>query len=64
MITAWMTQIVPGELGPDTAEDLASLVVAMSDGMIVGSQIYPNWGPEEYVDLLAGAIGGIAHPSA
>ena len=64
MIAAWMTQILPDELGPDTAEDLASLVVAVSDGMIVGSQIYPGWDPEDYVDLLAGAIAGIAHPSA
>ena len=64
MITAWMTQILPDDLGPDTAEDLASLVVAVSDGMIVGSQIYPGWDPEAYVDLLAGAIAGIVHPSA
>lgn len=62
MITAWMTQILPGGLRPDTAEDLASLVVAMSDGMIVGSQIYPDWNPEEYVDLLAGAIAASAGP--
>ena len=33
------------------AEDLASLVIALSDGMSVGSQIYPDWQPDEYVEL-------------
>ena len=46
--------------GADLAEDLASLVIALSDGMIVGSQIYPDWEPGQYVDLLAGMIAAIA----
>ena len=62
MIAAWMIAILPETLGADLAEDLASLVLALSDGMIVGSQLYPDWDPGEYVDLLAGAIAASAGP--
>ncbi|WP_052338044.1 TetR/AcrR family transcriptional regulator [Intrasporangium calvum] len=64
MISAWMSALLPESLGDDTSEDLASLVVAFSDGMIVGSQIYPDWDPEEYIELLAGAIAAIVEPGA
>jgi AcrR family transcriptional regulator len=64
MIAVWMSAILPESVGADLAEDLASLVVALSDGMIVGSQLYPDWDPEEYVDLLAGAIAASAGPGA
>ena len=36
------------------------LVVALADGMIVGSQVYPEWEPGQHVDLLAGMIAAIA----
>jgi AcrR family transcriptional regulator len=62
MIAAWMIAILPESVGADLAEDLASLVVALSDGMIVGSQLYPDWDPEAYVDLLAGAVAASAGP--
>lgn len=60
MISTWVTAFLPDDAGADLAEDLASLVVALSDGMIVGSQVYPDWEPGQYVDLLAGTIGAIA----
>lgn len=63
MISAWMMALLPEGVGADTAEDLASLVVAVSDGMIVGSQLYPDWEPEAYVELLAGAIAAIVEPA-
>jgi hypothetical protein len=43
-------------MGADAAEDLATLVVAFTDGMLVGSQVYPDWHPEEFVELIAGTI--------
>jgi AcrR family transcriptional regulator len=60
MISAWLTAFLPDDVGADLAEDLASLVVAVADGMIVGSQVYPEWEPGQYVDLLAGTIASIA----
>ncbi|MFW5470182.1 TetR/AcrR family transcriptional regulator [Knoellia sp. CPCC 206435] len=56
MIAAWMGDLLPENVGTRTAEDLAGLVVAFSDGMVVGSQVYPSWEPDEYVTLLAGTI--------
>jgi AcrR family transcriptional regulator len=56
MITAWMSALLPPGVPGDLAEDLASLVVALSDGMIVGSQVYPDWEPEEYVELVVGSV--------
>lgn len=60
MISAWLTAFLPDDAGADLAEDLASLVVALADGMIVGSQVYPEWEPGQHVDLLAGMIAAIA----
>ena len=59
MMTAWMTALLPDEVSGDVAEDLASLVIALSDGMSVGSQIYPDWQPDEYVELIASTIDAV-----
>lgn len=63
MMTAWMSALVPADVGTDTAEDLASLVIAVSDGMVVGSQVYPDWDPDEYVELLANSIAAAVEGS-
>ena len=60
MMTAWMTALLPDDVSGAVAEDLASLVIAMSDGMSVGSQIYPDWQPDEYVELISSTIDGVA----
>jgi AcrR family transcriptional regulator len=59
MMTAWMTALLPDEVSGAVAEDLASLVIALSDGMSVGSQIYPDWQPDEYVELIASTIDAV-----
>ena len=59
MMTAWMSALLPADVDPGTAEDLASLVIAVSDGMVVGSQVYPGWEAEEYVELLANSIAAV-----
>ncbi|HEV7196758.1 MAG TPA: TetR/AcrR family transcriptional regulator [Pedococcus sp.] len=56
MIAAWLSSFLPTSMGADAAEDLATLVVAFTDGMLVGSQVYPDWHPEEFVELIAGTI--------
>jgi AcrR family transcriptional regulator len=56
MIAAWLSSFLPSSMGADAAEDLATLVVAFTDGMLVGSQVYPDWHPEEFVELIAGTI--------
>jgi AcrR family transcriptional regulator len=59
MMTAWMTALLPDEVSGAVAEDLASLVIALSDGMSVGSQIYPDWQPDEYVQLISSTIDAV-----
>jgi AcrR family transcriptional regulator len=56
MIAAWLSSFLPTSMGADAAEDLATLVVVFTDGMLVGSQVYPDWHPEEFVELIAGTI--------
>lgn len=63
MITAWMSELLPDAIDSDTSGVIASLVVAFSDGMVVGSQVYPEWEPDVYVDLLAGAIAALIDPT-
>jgi AcrR family transcriptional regulator len=60
MISAWITQLLPDNVGADLADDLANLVIAISDGIVVGSQVYPDFDADEYVELMAGTIGAIA----
>lgn len=56
MIAAWITTFLRGDVTAEAAEDLATLVVAFTDGMLVGSQVYPDWNPDEFVDLIAGTV--------
>lgn len=56
MMTVWMSALVPDDVSTDRAEDLASLVIAVSDGMVVGSQLYADWEADEYVEILASCI--------
>lgn len=60
MIAAWLSSFLPSSAGADAAEDLATLVVAFTDGMLVGSQVYPDWHPEEFVELIAATIAAAA----
>lgn len=60
MIAAWLIAFMPEGVGADTADDLATLVVAMTDGMLVGSQVYPDWAPDDYVTLIAATISEAA----
>lgn len=60
MISAWITQLLPANVGADLADDLANLVIAISDGLVVGSQVYADFDPDPYVELMAGTIGAIA----
>ena len=64
MMTAWMTALLPDDVSGAVAEDLASLVIAMSDGMSVGSQIYPDWHPDEYVQLISSTIDAVVTTQA
>ena len=64
MIAAWMTGLHPEGLSAQEAQELATLVIAVSDGMIVGSEIYPDWEPEGYVELLARSIAAVVEPTA
>jgi AcrR family transcriptional regulator len=54
MITAYLRQA----LGPDTdrtlTEDLAMLVITFSEGLLVGSQVYADWEPDEYLEIFLG----------
>jgi AcrR family transcriptional regulator len=60
MIAAWLSAFLPSSMGADAAEDVATLVVAFTDGMLVGSQVYPEWHPEEFVELIAATIAAAA----
>ena len=60
MIAAWFSSFQSSGLTADRADDLATLVVAFTDGMLVGSQVYDDWNPDEYVDLIAGTIAAAA----
>jgi AcrR family transcriptional regulator len=64
MIGAWLTYFLPPSLGADAAEDLATLVVAFTDGMLVGSQIYADWNADEFVELIAATIAAAAGAEA
>ncbi|MFF4833664.1 TetR/AcrR family transcriptional regulator [Streptomyces sp. NPDC001315] len=55
MISAWARRVEPS-VPADRAVDVATLVIAFADGAAVGSQIYPDWDSEEYVDLLSGVL--------
>ncbi|NUO92677.1 MAG: TetR/AcrR family transcriptional regulator [Dermatophilaceae bacterium] len=60
MISAWITQLLPDNVSGDLADDLANLVIAISDGIVVGSQVYPDFDADAYVELMAGTIDAIA----
>lgn len=60
MISAWITQLLPEQVGGDLADDLGNLVIAISDGIVVGSQVYPDFDADAYVELMAGTIDAIA----
>lgn len=59
MIIAWMTALHPQRMSAQAAQDLATLVIAVSDGMVVGSEVYPEWDPDEYVELLARSVAAV-----
>lgn len=60
MIAAWLSSYLPAGTGAGLAEDLATLVVAFTDGMLVGSQVYAHWEPEEFVELIAATVAAAA----
>ena len=57
MIAFWIGAVAGPDVPAVAADDLASLIVAFADGMLVGSQIYLDWKPDEYVELFAGVLG-------
>lgn len=56
MIAAWISRVAGPETPTRFADDLATVIVAFSDGMLVGSQFYDDWEPQLYVDLFAGML--------
>ena len=52
MITTWVLAVVGDDVSPRAADDLAALIVSFTDGLLVGSQTYPNWDPGPYIDLF------------
>ena len=38
------------------ADDLAALIVSFTDGLLVGSQIYPDWDAGPYIDIFVGVF--------
>lgn len=56
MIGIWLAAVSGPGMSADMADDLATLVIAFGDGMMVGSQVYDDWNPDEYVELIAGTI--------
>ncbi|WP_270889323.1 TetR/AcrR family transcriptional regulator [Pedococcus sp. 5OH_020] len=64
MITAYVRQA----LGPDSdrtlAEDLATLVITFSEGLLVGSQVYADWDPDEYLEVFLGMFDHAASSRA
>lgn len=55
MISTWARRVDPST-SADRADDVATLVVAFSDGSAVGSQVYSDWDAEEFVDLMSAVL--------
>ncbi len=55
-IIAWLRAVGDRDLTPQQARDIAILVVAFSDGLMVGSLIYEDWTSDPYVDLFVDSI--------
>jgi AcrR family transcriptional regulator len=54
VITAYLRQALGPEADRTLAEDLATLVITYSEGLLVGSQVYADWDPDEYLDIFLG----------
>lgn len=52
MVTSWVLAVLGDAVPSGAADDLASLIVSFTDGLLVGSQLYPDWEPGPYVDLF------------
>ncbi len=59
MIVAWGRATLGPQAPEDLAEEIATMVIAATDGMLVGAQIYPDWDGAEYVELLLGVVDGL-----
>lgn len=56
MITTWVLAVIGDEVSSREVDDLAVLVVSFTDGLLVGSQTYPDWDPGPYIDLFVGVF--------
>lgn len=52
MVTTWVLAVLGDDVPSGAADDLASLLVSFSDGLLVGSQLYPDWDANPYIDLF------------
>lgn len=57
MIATWLGQLLGEAIDGATADDLAVMTVAFSDGLLTGSQVYDDFDPDEYIDLFAAVTG-------
>lgn len=60
MITTWVLAVIGNDVSSRAADDLASLIVSFTDGLLVGSQTYPDWDPGPYIDLFVAVFHEIA----
>lgn len=56
MVTVWLLDALRPEPDPTLAEDLARLVLALSDGAMVAAQVDEDFDVDEYVDLFLGTF--------
>lgn len=57
-VAAWLKGMLP-QLDPVAADDVASLVVAFSDGMVVASLVHDDWDPEPHIELFLDMVLGL-----
>lgn len=50
-VAAWLREMLP-DVDPVAAGDVAALVVAFSDGMVVSSLVHDDWEPEPQIELF------------
>lgn len=59
MIVAWGRATLGPQAPEHLAEEIATMVIAATDGMLVGAQIDQDWDGTEYVELLLGVVDSL-----
>lgn len=62
MVSSWLQQLPNSALDEATADDVAVLAMAMSDGLGVACQVYEDFDPQPYVELFCAVIGHLEDP--